>query len=79
MKNPEAKPISATIDWNSYLKNFDSVSKDKLIDTISLSLLQVKPGFNNLLISGYTDNGSKQEYIKTATIQIMSTPEYQLC
>jgi uncharacterized protein (DUF1800 family) len=79
IKNPEAKPISATIDWNTYLKNFDSVSKDKLIDTISSSLLQVKPGFNNSLISGYTDKDSKEEYIKTATIQIMSTPEYQLC
>jgi Uncharacterized protein conserved in bacteria len=79
LKNPEAKPISATIDWNTYLKNFDAVAKDKLIDTICGNLLQVKPGFNDSLISGYTDKDSREAFIKTATIQIMSTPEYQLC
>ena len=79
LKNPEAKPISATIDWNSYLKNFNAVSKDKLIDTICGNLLQVKPGFNDALISVYTDKDSREAFIKTATIQIMSTPEYQLC
>ena len=79
LKNPEAKPITATIDWKAYLKNFETVGKDKLIDMISGNLLQVKPAFNDSLISGYTDKDSREAYIKTATIQIMSTPEYQLC
>jgi uncharacterized protein (DUF1800 family) len=73
------KPINAEISWSNYLKNFDSVKKDQLINTIQNSLLQIKPGYNENVIQSYTDNDSKENFVKTATIQIMSTPEYQMC
>lgn len=79
MKKPEAKPISATIDWVTYLNNFTNITKEKLIDSLSSNLLQVKPNYNISLIEGYTDNDSREQFIKTATIQIMSAPEYQMC
>jgi hypothetical protein len=31
------------------------------------------------ILSKYIDASSRESYIKTATIQLMSTPEYQLC
>lgn len=73
------KPINAEISWSNYLKNFDSVVKDQLIDTIQNSLLQIKPDYSKALIQSYTDSDSKESFVKTATIQIMSTPEYQMC
>ncbi|MFL5786483.1 MAG: DUF1800 family protein [Flavisolibacter sp.] len=71
--------INAVIDWNAYLKNFQSTSKENLIPTISNYLLQVKPSFSKNMISDHSDAESKESFLKTATIQVMSTPEYQLC
>ena len=79
LKNPEAKPISAIIDWNSYLKYFTAVPKEKIIESLTGCLLQVKPQYEAGIITNYTDNSSREAFVKTATIQIMSTPEYQLC
>jgi uncharacterized protein (DUF1800 family) len=73
------KPINAEISWSNYLKNFEAVSKDQMIDTIQNSLLQIKPEYNKTVIQSYSDNDSKENFVKTATIQIMSTPEYQMC
>jgi len=30
-------------------------------------------------MKNYVDANSRESFIKTATIQLMSTPEYQLC
>jgi uncharacterized protein (DUF1800 family) len=73
------KPINANIDWSMYVKNFESVPKENLADTISKILLQTKRGVSADLVKQYTDNTGRENFIKTATIQIMSTPEYQLC
>jgi uncharacterized protein (DUF1800 family) len=73
------KPVNAEIEWSVYLKNFDSVPKDELINAVSLTLLQTKKSVDGNLIKQYTDSSSKENFIKTATIQVMSTPEYQLC
>ncbi len=71
--------INANIDWNIYVKKFEKTEKEKLADAISKTLLQTKSGVGNDLIKQYADAGSRESFIKTATIQIMSTPEYQLC
>jgi uncharacterized protein (DUF1800 family) len=71
--------INANIDWSLYIKNFESVEKEKLVDSISKLLLQTKNGVNTDLIKQYTDTTGRESFIKTATMQVMSTPEYQLC
>lgn len=76
---PPKQQINATVDWDLYLKNFEKADKDKLVDTISKYLLQTKSEVSDDTISQYADAGSRDSFIKTATIQIMSTPEYQLC
>jgi len=50
-----------------------------LIGSIATNLLQTKNSVSNELIKQYADAGSKESFIKTATLQLMSTPEYQLC
>ena len=71
--------INANIDWSLYVKNFESIEREKLVDSITKTLLQTKSGVGIDLIKKYADESGRENFIKTATMQIMSTPEYQLC
>jgi uncharacterized protein (DUF1800 family) len=73
------RPINAEVDWSKYLGFYDKVAREELVNDISGFLLQTKKAVSPDVINQYTDAGSKENFIKTATIQIMSTPEYQLC
>jgi uncharacterized protein (DUF1800 family) len=79
MAGMRRQQINANVDWNLYIKNLEKVARENLVDTMSKSLLQVKSSVSNDTISQYTDASSRDSFIKSATIQIMSTPEYQLC
>jgi len=71
--------INANIDWKLYVKHYESTPKEKLARTMADILLQAKNGVNLDLVSRYADQTGRENFIKTATLQIMSTPEYQLC
>jgi len=73
------RPINAVIDWKDYLFYYDKAAREDLVNDISGILLQTKKAVSADVIAQYTDAGSRENFIKTATIQIMSTPEYQLC
>jgi len=70
--------IIAEINWEAYLGKFNQVGEDKLTDTIASLLLQ-SPGAVTNGLRKYIDNSNRESFIKTTTIQLMSTPEYQLC
>jgi uncharacterized protein (DUF1800 family) len=72
--------ISAKINWEDYIKSFEKIERSNLLDAIKTRLLQVDTaGLNNSTIENNIVKTSREEYIKSATIAIMSTPEYQLC
>jgi len=71
--------INASVDWDLFVKNLEKVSREQLVNTMSGYLLQVKSSIGTDVISQYADATGRESFIKTATIQIMSTPEYQLC
>lgn len=71
--------IKAKIDWKSYVRNFESIPKEQLADAITKILLQTKMGVSNEIIRQYSDISGRENFIKSATLQLMSTPEYQLC
>ncbi|HYC28874.1 MAG TPA: DUF1800 domain-containing protein, partial [Chitinophagaceae bacterium] len=71
--------IQASIDWTSYMKRFDKTPKEKLITEIGKTLLQVPSSLSEQTLMQYVDTGSRDAFIKTTTIQLMATPEYQLC
>lgn len=73
------KPINADMDWSLNLKKLESTKREELLATLTQNLLQVKPQVDNKLLAQYADETSRENFIKSATIQIMSTPEYQLC
>jgi uncharacterized protein (DUF1800 family) len=74
-----SKPINASVDWNQYTNYFDKTQREKLVNSIAGILLQTKTGVDGSVITSYADQSNREEFIKSATIQIMSTPEYQLC
>jgi uncharacterized protein (DUF1800 family) len=78
-RNKPGQQIMATINWNGYLKQFESVPREALAATISKILLQTGSGINPDTLKNYTDNSGRDQFVKTTTIQLMSTPEYQLC
>ncbi len=71
--------IKADISWELYLKHFESIPREKLFEAISQGLLQLRPSFKPELITRYADSRGRELFVKTATIQVMSTPEYQMC
>jgi len=76
---PRRQQINADVDWKQYVKNYESTPRENLADAIATTLLQVKSGVSIDLIKQYADQTGRENFIKTATLQIMSTPEYQLC
>lgn len=71
--------IMAKIDWSSYLKQFESVPRENLAANIAGLVLQAPSNISADIIKNYADASGRENFIKTATIQLMSTPEYQLC
>jgi hypothetical protein len=71
--------ISAAVDWETYLNKFEKVPREKLLSAISGILIQGVAPVDEKIISKYVDSSSRESFIKSATIQLMSTPEYQLC
>jgi len=75
----KARSINAEIDWTKYLGYYNRVPLGELVNGIAGNLLQTKKAVSVGIIDEYSDDSDKESFIKTATIQIMSTPEYQLC
>lgn len=72
--------INAKVDWEAYTKKFENVKRDDLLDAIKLTILQqLQNSISNSIIEGALDKTSREAYIKSATVALMSTPEYQMC
>ena len=71
--------VGAQIDWNLYIKKYEAVPREQLVKTIADKLLQIPSGVTEETLKKHTDASTRENFIKTATIQLMSTPEYQLC
>jgi hypothetical protein len=73
------KPIKADIEWNAYTKNFESVPRENLTAALMDILFQTKNNLAGVSIKNFVDASGRENFIKTTTIQLMSTPEYQMC
>ena len=67
------------IDWPIVVNIFNKISRAELLEAVSRVLLQVKSKPSPNLLLKYIDENSRESFIKTAIVQLMSTPEYQLC
>ncbi len=77
-KKPNPNQLQATVDWKKVIKVFDKTPKENLMKKVSDVVLQGGSRIAPTLLNRYIDNASKDTYIKTAMIELMSTPEYQL-
>lgn len=71
--------INAQMDWPQYVSKFEKVKKEELLPQIKQVLLQVKAANLDSPVNSTLDASSREAFIRSSTIQLMSTPEYQLC
>lgn len=79
LKRQFAKKVNARINWDPYVQGYNDIPRENLADTIAGVLLQQSGNVKKGLLEKYADVSSREGYIKTVTIDVMSTPEYQLC
>ncbi len=75
----KARQVNVKVDWNAVTTIFDEVNKENLMEKISDVVLQAKRGISPNILDKYIDKQGRDVYIKTTVVELMSTPEYQLC
>ncbi|MFN8250597.1 MAG: DUF1800 domain-containing protein [Ferruginibacter sp.] len=70
---------TATIDWQLVSKIFEATPREKLLQKITDTVLQTKGHINNTVLEKYLNNESRENYTKSVIVNLMCTPEYQLC
>ncbi|MBL7750278.1 MAG: DUF1800 domain-containing protein [Chitinophagaceae bacterium] len=70
--------IKATIDWKTYNEQYSKTEKDKLVDSIVGNLLMADSQINGSLIVQFSNSKSREDFVRSVTLQLMSLPEYQL-
>jgi hypothetical protein len=78
-KKSKANQLNVTVDWSSVIKVFDKTQKENLMRKVSEVVLQTNSTVSSNILNRYIDATSRDAYIKTTMIELMSTPEYQLC
>lgn len=73
------KDISGTVDWSLVNKVFEKTPREKLSDEMADILLQTAGRPPAQVLNRYADAESRDGFIKTMILNLMSTPEYQLC
>lgn len=81
-KSPKAQAgrIPAIINWEEYMKVYKDIPRENLVDVMATILLQTPDGaIKKDVVTAAADASSRENFIKTATVALMATPEYQLC
>lgn len=74
-----ARGATAKIDWTLVNKVFEKVPREQLLPVITATVLQIRQQPAMSTISKYLNNENRENYVKSAIVNLMSTPEYQLC
>lgn len=70
---------TAYIQWETVNKIFEKIPREKLLENIADTVLQTNSQVSNAVLDKYVNTGSRENYIKSAVVNLMATPEYQLC
>jgi len=72
--------IVANIDWPLYMKVYEPIPRENLIDVMATILLQTPDGaIKNDTLAAVANASSREDYIKSVSVALMASPEYQLC
>ncbi len=77
--NAKTRQLNVDVDWDAVTNVFGSVAKENLLEKINDVVLQTKSRITTAIINKYIDKQARETYIKTTIVELMSTPEYQLC
>ena len=69
---------SASIEWAPVVKVFENTKREELSKKITETILQTGSRISASVLDKYINAGSREDFIKTAIVNLMSTPEYQL-
>jgi uncharacterized protein (DUF1800 family) len=70
---------TAKTDWALVATVFESIPRENLLQKITETVLQTKGHLKNTVLEKYSNSQSRENYIKSTIVNLMSTPEYQLC
>lgn len=73
------KNENASIDWAIPLGVFEKVPRTELVKEIASHLWQTADRIPDATLNTYLDQQTRESFTKSAVIQLMSTPEYQMC
>jgi hypothetical protein len=73
------RPVNAAIDWEALTDNFNGLSKEKIVPALANTLLQAPLKIPETIILQYAAGEDKNAKIRSAVLQLMSIPEYQMC
>lgn len=78
-KNFITRAGAADWNWEPVWKNYVDVSRERLYEEIAAHLLQTKSAPGKQVVEPFVDKSSREHYISSTIVQLMSTPEYQVC
>jgi uncharacterized protein (DUF1800 family) len=73
------KGATGVVDWSLVSKIFEATPREKLLDKISDTVLQTKSKVSRPTLDKYLNEENRENYVKSVVVNLMSTPEYQLC
>ena len=75
----KANQLQVSVDWDKIVGVFAQTPREDLADKINKLVMQSKSPVNPNVLKKYTDTSSREAFIKSSVIELMSTPDYQLC
>jgi len=72
------KGATAVVDWPVVSKIFEATPREQLLQKISETVLQTKSKIDTTMLGNYLNNENRENFVKSAVINLMCTPEYQL-
>lgn len=69
---------TASILWEPVYKVFEKIPREKLADRIAETVLQTRSYVSHAVLDKYLNNESRENFVKSVVVNLMSTPEYQL-
>lgn len=74
-----AKGGAGSIQWEAVNKIFEKIPREKLLENIEGTVLQTREHVSNAVLERFVNTASRENYIKSAVVNLMATPEYQVC
>jgi hypothetical protein len=79
-KSIAGRIVDTTIKWNMPYNQLQKTARENLLLSMASLLWQTNVSkLNKALVEKFMDISSRERYIQTGIIHLMSTPEYQLC